>query len=154
MVSNNHSSNMYECEECEKTYANKSNLNRHRNSMHPPSSDNDDDSDFESVIDESTDNDSVDDESMDEDDDSNEIEKDIELIWKPILEESNASGESVLEVYKMKVKFCRQLKKNSTHKAVMATLKRAKEDEDMDFEEALDYAVDKRKFLITRYFAQ
>ena len=32
----------------------------------------------------------------------------------------------------------------------MTTVQKAMEEEDMDFEEALDYAVDKRKFLILR----
>ena len=32
----------------------------------------------------------------------------------------------------------------------MKTLKRARDDEDMDFNEALDYAADKRKFLILK----
>ena len=32
----------------------------------------------------------------------------------------------------------------------MKSLKRARDDEDMDFDEALDYAADKRKFLILK----
>ena len=46
--------------------------------------------------------------------------------------------------------FCRSLKRDETYQAVINTLEKAKDDDEMDFEEALDYAVDKRKFIIYR----
>ena len=39
-------------------------------------------------------------------------------------------------------------KNDSTVQAIMETLRQAKEEHNMHFTEALDYAVDKRKFLI------
>ena len=45
---------------------------------------------------------------------------------------------------------CQSLKHDRTHQQVMKTLKRARDDEDMGFNEALDYAADKRKFLILK----
>ena len=44
--------------------------------------------------------------------------------------------------------FFRSLRRDETYQAVLKTLEKAKDDEEMDFSEALDYAVDKRKFLI------
>ena len=42
------------------------------------------------------------------------------------------------------------MKKDRTHDSVMQTLHRVKDEEDMDFEEALEYAIEKRRFLIQR----
>ena len=54
----------------------------------------------------------------------------------------------MLKTFKRNVKFYRSLKRDETYQAVMSTLQRARDDDVMDFDEALDYAVDKRKFLI------
>ena len=50
------------------------------------------------------------------------------------------------------IQTCRALKSDDTAQAIMETLKRAKEDDGMKFSEALDYANDKRKFLILRTY--
>ena len=71
-------------------------------------------------------------------------------IWKLTTDESEYRELSIAELYKEKVLFSKSLKKDNTHKAIMHTLQKAQEEEDMDFNEALDYAVDKRKFLIQR----
>ena len=123
---------MYDCEECEKSFANKSNLNRHMAVKHP-----DDDGDMES------------------EDDSLSIDGDEEnssnsFIWKYILEESEKDQETPMETYKLTVKLYHLLKNDQTHKSIMETVQKARDEEDMDFNEALDYAVDKRKFLIQR----
>ena len=125
---------MYDCEECEKSFANKSNLNRHMAVKHP-----DEDSDMESEDNE--DNSSID---GDEEDSNNS------LIWKYILEESEKDQDTPMETYKLTVKLYQLLKNDQTHKSIMETVQRARDEEDMDFAEALDYAVDKRKFLIQR----
>ena len=123
---------IYDCEECEKSFANKSNLNRHMAVKHP-----DEDSDMESE------DDSL---SMDEDEEgTNNL-----FIWKYILEESEKDQDTPMETYKLTVKLYHLLRNDQTHKSIMETVQRARDEEDMDFAEALDYAVDKRKFLIQR----
>ena len=71
-------------------------------------------------------------------------------VWKVITDEADDDDGGVLEAFKRNVLFCRSLKRDETYKAVISTLQNAKNNDDMDFEEALDYAVDKRKFLINR----
>ncbi|KAL9977343.1 hypothetical protein ACROYT_G014735 [Oculina patagonica] len=46
----------------------------------------------------------------------------------------------------------RDLKSDHIHKEVMATLRRYMDDDDMDFEKAVEAAVNKRKFLLNRVF--
>lgn len=50
------------------------------------------------------------------------------------------------------LKWIRNLKSDHIHKEIMATLRRYMDDDDMDFEEAAEAAVDKRKFLLNRVF--
>ena len=51
------------------------------------------------------------------------------------------------------LKWFRRLKRDPVHEAVMKTLRRfMDEEEDMDYEEAADAAVDRRKFLLNRIF--
>ena len=50
------------------------------------------------------------------------------------------------------LKWIRNLKPDHIHKEIMATLRRYMDDDDMDFEEAAEAAVDKRKFLLNRGF--
>ena len=42
------------------------------------------------------------------------------------------------------------MKRDEIHQAVMRTVERAQEEEEMDFLEALDFAIYKRKFLLRR----
>ena len=55
-------------------------------------------------------------------------------------------------LYLSYVKWFHALKYDSVHKDVMATVHRFMDDDDMDFEEAAEAAVDKRKFLLNRVF--
>ena len=71
-------------------------------------------------------------------------------VWKVIKDEADDEDGGVLEAFKRNVLFCRSLKRDETYQAVIKTLEKAKDDEEMDFAEALDYAVDKRKFIVYR----
>ena len=56
-------------------------------------------------------------------------------------------------LYLYYLKWFRRLKRDPVHEAVMKTLRRfMDEEEDMDYEEAADAAVDRRKFLLNRIF--
>jgi hypothetical protein len=80
---------------------------------------------------------------------SSDVEEEVD-VWKVITDEADGEDGGVLESFKRNVLFCRSLKRDETYQAVINTLEKAKDDEKMDFEEALDYAVDKRKFIIYR----
>ena len=133
---------MYECEDCQKTFSNKSNLNRHWKITHREE-EAEEESDYseEEVMDETV--------SSDEEEDSDNENFKID-IWRSIINECEYRELSITELYKEKVLFSKSLKMDDTHKAIMRTLQKAQEEENMDFHEALDYAIDKRKFLIQR----
>ena len=156
---------MVRCKKCSSTFANKSNLNRHDKIVHPHDSDetmnsdyNDDDEMLNSgseTADESYDSIEDDEEEenkgdgeQDENDGDNEDEE--SSLWMDMKNEALDLKVSLLDLYKEKIMFHRNLKRTSIHRAVMQTLQRARDEEDMSFSEALDYAVDKRKFLILK----
>ena len=124
---------MVVCKKCEASFQNKSNLNRHIKNKHP-NLDETEESEHESEM----------------SDDESDIGKDVD-VWTYIREEArqNDNG-NVLESFKRLVLFYRSLENDETYQAVNETLGKAREEEQMDFLEALDYAVDKRKFLILR----
>ena len=71
-------------------------------------------------------------------------------IWGIILNEAGTEDQ-IQETVRRKIKFCRALKRDSTIAAIRNTMDNVRENEEtMGFEEALDYALDKRKFLIRR----
>ena len=124
------------CKECDKQFHNKSNLNRHMKVIHA------DREESEEEMQEADDASDRDDE-VSSDDDEPEVN-----VWNVILDEARDADISVLESFRRNVTFCRSLKRDETYRAVLKTLERAKDEEEMKFSEALDYAVDKRKFLI------
>ena len=135
---------MYNCSECDKAFANKSNYNRHRTKFHSEySSDGGtgEDSESESIL------------SEDDNEGGEESTTIAEVnVWGAMHAEyrGGENDMSITDVYKEKVLFLRAMKKDPTHKSIMETLRKVKDEDGMDFEEALDYAVDKRKFLIYR----
>ena len=50
------------------------------------------------------------------------------------------------------LKWFRQLRRDPVHQEVMNSLRRFMDEESMDYEEAAEAAVDKRKFLLNRLF--
>ena len=139
------------CSECGKPFHNKSNLNRHMRAAH-------------AQVDQSDESD----DDVDESDDDVDVESTVEKyelasdneqlsgdeeevdVWKVITDEADGEDGGVLQAFKRNVFFCRSFKRDETYQAVINTLEKVKEDEEMDFAEALDYAVDKRKFIIYR----
>ena len=100
-----------------------------------------DDADVESIVEE--------DEPASDNEQPSSDEEEVD-VWKVITNEADDDDGGVLESFKRNVMFCRALKLDETYQAVINTLEKAKVDEEMGFAEALDYAVDKRKFLINR----
>lgn len=131
---------MYECDICDKSFANKSNLNRHYFSRHQMEEDYQSSHYSEEEIDETYD--------TDEDEDSQE---DLGInIWHHLHNESERRQARLIFLYKELVLLSKVLKRDEIHQAVMRTVKKAQEEEEMDFREALDFAIDKRKFLLHR----
>lgn len=153
---------MNKCKICNLIFANKSNLNRHVAVAHPREDSDEEEensyfTDDDELMNDSDDNNEDDDEDEDvaNDDDFSHISKEeaTKLIWKSIADECNEEN-SFLEVFKEKVMFSQLLKRGKVYQAVMETLRRAQDEDDMDFMEALDFAVDKRKFLIERTYKE
>ena len=92
------------------------------------------------------------DEDSDIGDDVDEVEPWIVYVWKQMREEANTTNESFLDIYKSKVIFTKSLTRNETHLKVMDTFKKDQEEDDMDFDEALNLALYRRKVLIVREF--
>ena len=140
---------MYDCDFCDKSFANKSNLNRHNAKKHP--FEDNDSSDSES-IDEHSKRSHIEDTDMSDDESySSDEEEDISIdIWNYLHNEEVIKEVPITTLYKQLVLISKALKQDEIHQAVMHTVTKAREEEDMDFREALDYAIDKRKFLIQR----
>ena len=86
-------------------------------------------------------------ESMDESSDEDEVCVDV---WGVIKAGAVAYGGNILESYKCTVLFCKSMDNDETHTKVMETLESAQDNDGMKFQEALEYAVNKRKFLILK----
>ena len=121
-----------------------SNLNRHTRVTHGQDGDEDDASedDVESAV---SDEESPTDNEQSASSDTEEVD-----VWKVIADEADDEDGGVLESFKRNVMFCRSLKRDETYQAVMNTVEKAKDEDGMEFTEALEYSVDKRKFLIRR----
>ena len=138
------------CIECNKYFQNKSNLNRHIKLRHGL----DDDDDSKSSDNESEKQTDVADESSNDGSDassddtlsSDESEVDV---WADIAENAKDDGD-VVGAFKRAVDYSHSLYHDKTYKKIKLTMDKAKEDDDMKYNEALDYAADKRKFLIAR----
>ena len=71
-------------------------------------------------------------------------------IWDMLNEKTKGTNLSINAVYRYYVVLVKSFKYDKTHQKIMETLKRARDEELMDFPEALDYAINKRSFLIKR----
>ena len=73
-------------------------------------------------------------------------------VWEEMKRKAETTNDSFIQVYKEAIIFANSLTRADTHRKVMETFKKARNEDDMDFEEALDFALDRRKFLIVREF--
>ena len=125
------------CSECSKTFHNKSNLNRHKATMHSENEEEEEEMD--------SDNDSEDESENEEEDNAWIID-----IWDVIRNKAESTNRSLKKVYKDYVLLVKSFKHDEIHQKVMETVKRAQDEDEMDFLEALEYAISKRTFLINR----
>ena len=97
----------------------------------------------------SSDEDSSDEDSSDEDDEVN--------IWASIHKcadglEGDELKEQLMNSMKLYISLCRSLKKDNTARIILKTLKQAQDDDEMKYSEALEHAIDKRKFLLFKRY--
>lgn len=130
------------CNECDRQFHNKSNLNEHVRVVHADSEEYEDETEEMDEAPEASEAFDGGDE-VSSDDDEPEVN-----VWNLILDEARDADIRVLEFFKRNVMSCRSLKRDETYQAVVRTLEKAKKEEEMHFSETLGYAVDKRIFLI------
>ena len=143
---------VYTCDICYKTFYNIGKFNQHKSNMHQSEVEEDNVSDDESE-EESKQDSEIDEQESDseESNDDDENEPWVVDVWKQMRDEADSTNR-FLDIYKDNVTFAKSLARDETHKKVMETFKKAQTEDDMDFIEALDFAVDRRKFLIQREF--
>ena len=148
------------CTVCGKVYSRRDNLKRHTDIAHGYGANIEEEIEEESAESgsENASNHEIEDgnsssqelsDDLDESEEEESDEDDVD-IWGIILNEAG-TVDQIQETVRRKIKFCRALKRDSTIAAIRNTMDNVREKEEtMGFEEALDYALDKRKFLIRR----
>ena len=132
--------NYHKCDQCDFTSKFKSNVNRHEQEMHEESSEESDSDDQTTVASDS-----------DDDDETINTEGDLPLenVW-PAMGAQVDEDENILQVFKRNFSYNRSFENDAVVTAVIKTMQRAQKEDDMDLQEALDYAIEKRKYLIIR----
>ena len=149
---------MNKCIICEKSFYNQSNLTRHKKTKHSNEdstidSDQNSSKTNESETSQSEDMHSTDacESSSSEEGEEEEEEREDTDIWRLIAKEAQDNDDGdFLQTFIRNVIFCRRFKDDKTFKQIKDTIQKAQDKFNMDFHEALEYAVDKRKFLIKR----
>ena len=90
------------------------------------------------------------DETSDEEDDSDEDDEDYpcKSIWTILLEESLVDDVDMLQGFKQYILLCQSLKDDDVYQVIMKLVGKAMDNQGLDFNGALDYAVEKEKDLI------
>ena len=125
------------CKTCGKDFHNTSNLKRHQNVAHSKNEDEEMDSDGDS-------------QSEDERESEQEDNEWIIDIWDMLTHKAKSTNSSLSAVYRYFVLLVKSFKHDEIHQKIMETVKRAQDEDDMDFREALDYSIKKRTFLLNR----
>ena len=156
--------NMPACKFCHKFYTRDHFLVAHEEKCPKKDilSDVEEEDEDEEMVDESTQDqensgDEAHEEDGDDDDDDGESESDGEEgeeesydPWSYLKTKMNSKDdetEQLSEIYKEHMLFFHEMRKDPTHQKIQGTLKRLRDEEEMDWDEALDYAVKKRRFL-------
>lgn len=126
------------CKTCGKEFHNISNLKRHQNLAHSK----DEDEDMES-----------DDGSQSAEESESEEQENAWIIdiWDMLTHKAKSTNTSLSKVYRYYVLLVKSFKYDQIHQQIMGTVKRAQDEEEMDFLEALDYSIKKMSFLINRH---
>lgn len=129
----------YKCDQCEFSSKYKSNVTRHEEEMHEESSE------------ESDSDDEIEVESDHDNDETVNTDEDLPLgnVW-PSMRKEVDEDENILQVFKRRFLYNRSFENDAVVTAVIATMQKAQREDDMDMQEALDYAIEKRKYLIIR----
>ena len=155
---------MVVCNICGTNLSTLFNLERHKKRFHSVRNESMDEDDNDVDNDENVD--MADDEESDIDDsesdtesteDSSDDDDDGIGIWESIDQcvgglEGDELKEYLMQSMKLYINLCRNLKKDNTARAILKELKRAQDDDEMKYTEALDHAIDKRKFLLFRAY--
>ena len=123
---------MHTCKDCNEGFRDHADLDEHMREEHPKRS---------KLEDEESDASS---------EDENQKEGWKINVWGVIVNSIGDRGKDLLETFKWYILFAREFEKDATVKKVYDTIDRAEDEEDMDWDEAVQHAIEKRKFLIQR----
>ena len=126
---------MYTCQQCPERFEYPSELNQHTLEEHPKRSKMEDE------------------ESDDFSEDENQGGEPRISVWGVIVNSIGERGNDLLETFKWYILFAREFQQDATVKKVYDTIERAEDEEEMDWDEAVQHAVEKRKFLIQKHVA-
>ena len=107
---------------------------------------------------EDNENDDEYDESEDDDEDSEDTdyeEDDDEEIWSQLSNDAKNLGTNILDIVASYIRVCHALKSDTVYESIMETLEYALYiNKEKDFDDALDFAIERRTFLILQAYAK
>ena len=114
-----------------------------------------DSDDNDSTGSESDSDDSSDESDSEHSDDSDSESTDNGEIWKELYDDAVKFNVDILEIVASYIRLCQTLKHDAVYESVMETVEYAIDiDKEKNFDDALDFAVQKRKFLILQAFGK
>ena len=140
LVVNTSNMRSFHCDYCSETFKTDYELEDHVQSTHHSDSDEENDMEINNDFEES-------DVAEEDSDDEYAVHVDV---WQVIVGDKEETDVDFQEAFKVNARFARSFKKDPIVKQVMETVDKLMEDEAMKFDEALDAAVYKRRFLLNR----
>ena len=78
-----------------------------------------------------------------------------EEIWSQLTNDAKNLGTNILDIVSSYIRVCHALKSDTVYESIMETLEYALYiNKEKDFDDALDFAIEKRKFLILQAYAK